>query len=95
VGVNPETFLMQMKLPFFHSLMQDKTLTLKSETCAGGCKAKGRLTILPRIVDVTEKLQLLIIGIFEELRCYNVGTSYCQYSSNLNASMTSAILCSC
>jgi hypothetical protein len=69
VGVNPETFLMQMKVPFFYSLMQNKTLTLKSETCAGGCKAKGWLTILPCIADVTEKLKLPIIGEFEKPRC--------------------------
>jgi hypothetical protein len=53
----------------FYSLMQDKTLTLKSETCAGGCKAKERLTILPCIADVTEKLKLSVIGKFEKPRC--------------------------
>jgi len=69
VGVNPETFLRQMKLPLFYSLMQDKTLMLKSETCAGGYKAKGWLTVLPCVADVVEKPKLLIIGKFEKPRC--------------------------
>jgi hypothetical protein len=59
---------MQMKLPFLYSLMQDKTLTLKRETCARGCKAKGWLTILPCIADVAEKLKLRIIVKFEKAR---------------------------
>ena len=68
--MNPETFLTQMKLPFFfYSLMQDKTLTMKSGTCAGSCKAKGWLTILLCIAIVTEKLKLPIIGKFENPRC--------------------------
>jgi DDE superfamily endonuclease. len=54
---------------FFYSLMQDKTLTMKSGTCAGSCKAKGWLTILLCIAIVTEKLKLPIIGKFENPRC--------------------------
>ena len=69
MGVNPEAFLMQMKRPFFYSLIQDKTLTLKSETSAGGCKAKGWLTVLPCVANVAEKLNVPIIGKFEKPRC--------------------------
>jgi hypothetical protein len=68
-GCEPRDIFNADEVPFSNSLTQHKTLTLRSETCAGGSKAKGWLTILPCIADVTEKLKLLIIGKFEKPMC--------------------------
>jgi hypothetical protein len=69
-GYEPRDIFNTDETALFYSLMLDKTLTLKGETHAGGCKSKEQLTILLSCnADVTEKLQLLIIGKFAECRC--------------------------
>ena len=55
----------------FHKLMQNKTLQLKSEKCHGGKKSKERLTVLVTSSMVgSEKIKLLVIGKFQNPRCF-------------------------
>ena len=55
----------------FYKLLPSRTLQMKGETCHGGNKSKDRLTIMVTAkMDGTEKLKLLVIGKFQNPRCF-------------------------
>jgi len=77
----------------FFRMTPDRTLTFKGDTCHGGKKSKERVTAaVCANMDGTDKLELLIIGKFQNPRCFkNVKKLPVEYLANRKAWMTSEI----
>jgi hypothetical protein len=77
----------------FWRLLPNKTLCMKGETCTGGKLSKERVTVLVAAnMDGSEKLPLLVIGKYENPRCFkNVKTLPVSYVANKKAWMTAAL----
>jgi hypothetical protein len=78
----------------FWKMMPNSTLVRKNETCAGGKRAKDRVTVLVGASAAGEKLPLLIIGRFGKPRCFKNSTIPLEYMSNRKAWMTGDIFSS-
>lgn len=85
--------LMLTKLDFFYKFLPDRTLQMKGEKCHGGKRSKERLTLMVAAnMSGTEKLPLLVIGKFENPRCFKgIESLPVIYRANKKAWMVSFI----
>ena len=84
---------MRTKLGFFFKLLPNKTLKMKGEKCFGGKKSKERISVLLcSNMDGTEMVKPLVIGKFQNPRCFKgVKSLPVDYRWNRKAWMTSEI----
>ena len=77
----------------FFRMTPDRTLTFTGDSCHGGKKSKERMTVaVCANMDGTEKLELLVIGKFQNPICFkNVKKLPVEYLANKKAWMTSDI----
>jgi len=77
----------------FYKLLLSRTLQTKDETCHGGKQSKDRLTVMVTAnMDGTEKLKLLVIGKFQNPKCFKgIKSLPATYKWNKKAWMTSEI----
>lgn len=77
----------------FYKLLPDRTLQMKGEKCHGGKRSKERLTLMVAAnMSGTEKLPLLVIGKFENPRCFKgIKSLPVIYRANKKAWMVSFI----
>ena len=77
----------------FFRMTPDRTLTFKGDACHGGKKSKERITVaVCANMDGSDKMQLLVIGKFQNPRCFkNVKSLPVQYFANRKAWMVSEI----
>jgi transposase-like protein len=77
----------------FYKLLPDKTLQMKGEKCHGGKRSKERLTLMVASnMDGTDKLPLLVIGKFQNPRCFKgIKSLPVTYKANKKAWMVSSI----
>ena len=75
----------------FWRMLPDTTHVLKGQTCAGGKRAKNRITVLVGTSAMGEKLPLLVIGRYAKPRCFKNSSPPIKYVSNKKAWMTAEI----
>lgn len=76
----------------FYKCMPNTTLKFKGESCIGGKLSKERLTVLLCASATGEKIQPMIIGKFNNPRCFkNRDISSFNYAANKKAWMTSSL----
>lgn len=78
------------ELGLFYSLLPDRSMVHRTETCHGGKRSKERVTILLACnEDGSEKLKPYMIGKSQNPRCFkNIRHFPCEYSNNRKAWMT-------
>ena len=75
-------------------MLPNTTHVLKNQNCAGGKKAKDRITVLVGASAIGEKLPLLVIGKSKQPRCFRNANIPLKYTSNKKAWMTAEIFTS-
>ena len=77
----------------FYRMTPDRTLAFRGEQCHGGKRSKERITVmLCSNMDGSEKIQPLVIGKFQNPRCFRgIRTLPVKYYANKKAWMTTEI----